>query len=102
MHAILPAEVEAIWLSPRSGGRSTAATARSLAGAPTPDASPSTFLRVLAAHGLVLPEHVAAPARTSHSLARLAAGGPTASGPAVTHFSWARCAFAVVDLVSQK
>ena len=106
-HGLVPAEVEAILAVAERWGevdRSHRKLAHRGSYTATVWVSPSTFRRVLAAHGLVLPE---APART-----------PTTKKPwpdwlvwapnriwiwDVTHFSRARRAvFAIVDMVSRR
>lgn len=107
VHGLLPAEVEAVLAVAEHWGevdRSHRKLAHRGSYTATVWVSPSTFRRVLAAHGLVLPE---APART-----------PSTKKPwpdwlvwapnriwiwDVTHFSRARRAvFAIVDMVSRR
>ncbi len=105
VHGILAAEVEAILAVAEEWGpvdRSHRKLAHRGSYTGQVWVSPSTFLRVLAAHGLVLPEP---PARQP------APGKPWPDWLQpnriwawdVTHFSRAkRCAFAIIDLVSRK
>lgn len=107
LHALMPAEIDAIlavaeaW-GPVDGSHRKLAHRGSYQGVVW--VSPSTFRRVLAAHGLVLPELPARPRATKKPWPDWLVWAPNRIWIwDVTHFTAAkRCVFAIVDMVSRK
>jgi transposase InsO family protein len=107
VHAILPGEVEAILAVAEQWGtidRSHRKLAHRGSYTGAVWVAPSTFLRVLAAHGLILPESATRQPSARKPWPEWLVWEPNRIWAwDVTHFSRAkRCAFAIIDLVSRK
>lgn len=107
LHALMPAEIDAILAIAETWGpvdRSHRKLAHRGSYEGLVWVSPSTFRRVLAAHGLVLPELPARPRASKRPWPEWLVWAPNRIWIwDVTHFRRARrCVFAIVDMVSRK